>query len=128
MFDQDGMTHKSQLNWVEDLRKVSDAHAKKAQLNHWNGYIPDALLDEMVEIGIVSVRLPVGYWCFEAPVGSESPYDVGFQQEGFITGALWYIEEMVNKLWTRNIDVLIDLHALPGGSTVGNSYAGCIMF
>lgn len=127
MFDQPFMKNKSQLDWINTNRAArDDEFAKTAQTNHWKGYIPDALLDDLAEIGIVSVRLAVGYWCFEAPVGSTDVFEVGFQEEGFITGALTFIEEMLEKLFDRNITVMIDLHSLPGGSTACQSYAGIL--
>ena len=32
------------------------------------------------------MRVPVGYWIMDAPVGGSSPYEYGISPEGFITG------------------------------------------
>jgi len=50
--------------------------------------------------------------------------DTGFQHEGFATGGVVFVEQMLAKLKTRGISALIDLHAMPGGSSKCQSYAG----
>lgn len=49
--------------------------------------------------------------------GGTSPYDFGFNHEGFVTGGLAYLEAALAKLKARGIHVLVDMHALPGGSS-----------
>ena len=85
--------------------------------NHWAGYIPDEALDVIAAFGVTHARIPVGYWIIDAPVGGSSPYEFGFNHEGFVTGGLGYLEAALAKLKRRGIRALIDMHALPGGSS-----------
>ena len=48
--------------------------------NHWHGYIPDVALDTLASVGITHVRVSVGYWIAEPPVGGTSNRELGFQQ------------------------------------------------
>jgi hypothetical protein len=124
MFDQPEMFADSQLDWITKLRATNDNHAIQSQVNHWKGYITDDLLNKLPDVGITSVRIPVGYWIFETPIGGTTMYDIGFQQEGFVTGGIQYLENVLEKLHGLNINVMIDLHAVAGCSTVCQSYAG----
>lgn len=51
-------------------------------------------------------------------------YDFGFNAEGFVTGGLNYLEKMIPAFKAWSIDLLIDLHAAPSGTTHLNSYPG----
>ena len=88
------------------------------------GYIPDSLLDTVQQFGITHVRLPVGYWIVDAPNSSATMYDFGFNQDGFVTGGMNYLEDMLTKLKSRNIQAVIDVHAVPGAGSNCQSYAG----
>ena len=110
-----------------------DAFAIQTMRNHWSNYYPDAALDALVKLGVTHARVPIGYWIIEAPVviiadtiATQSPdfHTFGFNHEGFVTGGINYLEIMLAKLKTRGIKVLIDVHALPGGSSSCQSYSG----
>ena len=90
------------------------------------GYIPDVALNTLAAFGITHVRIPVGYWLMDAPVAPAglTRYDYGFNHEGFVTGGINYLEAMLAKLKARGIRALVDLHAMPGGSSACQSYAG----
>ena len=117
-------------------KKGGDAYALQSQVNHWGGYIPDAALDAMRALGVTHVRIPVGYWISEAPVSgvawsSSRPRnatltnrDVGFQHEGYVTGGIVHLEALLMKLKERGMRALIDVHAMPGGSSKCQSYGG----
>lgn len=113
-----------------------DAFAVTTMRNHWSGYIPDAALDTLAAFGATHARIPVGYWIIESPVtlvpqaddeqraARGGAYAYGFNHEGFVTGGLNDLEAMLAKLKARGIKALIDVHALPGGSSSCQSYAG----
>lgn len=79
-------------------------------------------------------RIPIGYWVFDEPVTRVSQpddimspggaYSYGFNHEGFVTGGLNYLQAMLAKLKSRGIRALVDIHAMPGGSSQCQSYAG----
>ena len=129
MFDQYNAPAEADL--IAKFRSEGgDEFAVQAMRNHWAGYIPDEALDTLKAFGVTHARLPIGYWIIEAPVivinstNRGGAYDFGFNHEGFVTGGLNYLEVMLAKLKSRGIHVLIDLHALPGGSSSCQSYAG----
>ena len=137
MFDQDWAWHDSELDVVQALRRQhcqrprwqatcaeGDAFAIQTMRNHWGGYISDASLDALRAYGATHVRIPVGYWIMDAPVGSSDPYEFGFQAEGFVTGGLNYLEAMLLRLKRRGLRAMIDLHALPGCASACEAYAG----
>jgi aryl-phospho-beta-D-glucosidase BglC (GH1 family) len=104
--------------------KGGDQYALDTMANHWGGYVPDAALDAMAAIGTTHFRVPVGYWIAEPPVGGKSNRELGFQHEGFVTGGILYLEDLLAKLKQRNMSALIDVHAMPGGASNCQSYAG----
>ena len=122
MYDQ--FKAPAENDWVRQLRQRGDDYALQTMQTHWSSYIPDEALDLMLELGINHVRMPVGYWLVEPPVGGGTMRDAGFQHEGFATGGVVFVEQMLKKLKTRGISALIDLHAMPGGSSKCQSYAG----
>jgi hypothetical protein len=107
-----------------------DTYAVTTMINHWEGYIPEAALDLCAALGLTHVRIPIPYWALEAPVvpvaipGPPPRHAYGFNHEGFVTGGLNHLEDMLARLKARGLRALIDLHALPGGSSACNSYAG----
>jgi hypothetical protein len=115
MYDQ--FQAPAELDFIRQLRAVNDSFAIQTMRNHWNGYIPDAALDAMAASGIDTVRIPVGYWITESR-------QYGFQAEGFVTGGIEALERMIAKLKKRGVRALIDLHAVPGGGSMCQSYAG----
>ena len=134
MSDQAAFSAPAEADLVARLRaEGGGAFAVQTMRNHWAGYVPDEALDALAAFGVTHARLPIGYWITEAPVlnpdGSPAkpgatPYDFGFNHEGFVTGGLNYLEATVARLKARGMRALVDLHAMPGGSSQCQSYAG----
>lgn len=57
-------------------------------------------------------------------VGGPSYRQLGFQHEGFVTGGIVYLEQLLAQLKVRGMHALIDMHAMPGGASFCQSYAG----
>jgi hypothetical protein len=122
--------------WSQDLLATGDLEAAYATYDcHYRSFVGDKELDELAEFGINSVRMAVGYWFFDDPTLYEAdswvhewsdyqgkPY--GVNPDGFITPGTLALTDMVVKLWNRNINVVLDMHALPGCSSPRNTYAG----
>lgn len=77
-----------------------------------------------MKLSIDHVRIPVGYWLTDAPAGGGTMRTLGFNHEGFVTGGVVFLEGMLAKLKQRSMHALIDLHAMPGGASKCQSYAG----
>jgi hypothetical protein len=115
MFDQ--FEAAAELDFVIKLRaEHSDQYAIQTMRNHWEGFITNDALDAAVALGVNVVRIPVGYWIADAPVGGSSPLEYGISPEGFVTGGLNYLRTMLGRLRDRGISAMIDIHSLPCNS------------
>jgi hypothetical protein len=130
MFDQ--FEARSELDFVLELRAAKgDDYTIATMKNHWSHYYTDEMLDKAMTLGINAVRIPVGYWIMDAPDGGSSPLEYGFSPEGFVTGGLNHLREMLIKLKKRGMKALVDLHAHPCNSACvsnGLSCAGPLAF
>ncbi|GMI21744.1 hypothetical protein TeGR_g221 [Tetraparma gracilis] len=93
---------------------------------HRSSYISDSDLDAMRAAGITSVRMPVGWWAFipesledEAKVIS----DPAHPDRKFVTITQAFLKDQIERFESHGLDVLLDIHAFPGGSANG-SYNG----
>ena len=117
---------RSELDFVYELRaQGGDDFAIKTMRNHWDGYITEHMLDDAQDLGVDTVRLPVGYWIIDAPVGGTSPYEYGIGPDGFVTGGLNHLESMLISLKKRKMTALIDVHALPCNSACVSDGLSC---
>ena len=115
MYDQ--IFASSELDFVLDLRKEhGDEFAIKTMKNHWAGYYTEEMIDAAQELGVDTVRLPVGYWIMDAPVGGTSPLEYGISPEGFVSGGLNHLLTMLKWLKARGMVALLDIHAMPCNS------------
>ena len=115
MYDQ--IEANSELDFVAGLRREhGDEYAIATMKNHWAGYITDEMLDAAQQMGVSAMRIPVGYWIVDAPVGGSSPLEYGISPEGFVTGGLNHLHTMLVGLKRRGISALIDIHAHPCNS------------
>ena len=62
---------------------------------------PPILLHALALALTLQVRVPVGYWITDAPVGGSSPLEYGISPEGFVTGGLNHLHRMLVALRKR---------------------------
>ena len=56
--------------------------------------------------------------CYSAPEAvCLGRYDFGFNNEGFATGGINYLERLLSSMQQHGIQAIIDLHAVPSGGT-----------
>ncbi|ORX36578.1 glycoside hydrolase superfamily [Kockovaella imperatae] len=72
---------------------------------HWSTYIDESDFIMFKEYGLNTVRIPMGYWAWIDILGFE-PY---------INGQTTYLDQALEWAKKYNIDVLMDMHGLPGG-------------
>lgn len=124
MFDQ--ISGSSELDFVTTLRKEKgDEYALKTMRNHWEHFISDEALDRAKALAVDAVRIPVGYWIVDAPATGGSNLDYGFSPEGFATGGLNHLHQMLPKLRDRGMVAIIDMHALPCNSACVSDGMDC---
>jgi len=127
MYDQ--FQAPAELDLINNWRaQGGDDYALNTIHNHWKNYFSSSDLDKIQEFGITHARIPIGYWIVDVPTNSSTGtyYDYGFNAEGFATGGINYLEGMIADLKKRGIQVIIDLHAPPGGGSSCQSYSGVI--
>jgi len=92
--------------------KTADALFKK----HWETWFTQSDVDQLVELGINTVRIPVGFWIVEALVDR--------QTEFYARGGLLQLKRGLRMLHKAGIQAVLDHHALPGVSSPGQMFAG----
>lgn len=77
--------------------------------NHWRDWINTDAVQSVHDVGLNTIRIPIGYWSFTDIVDSAS--------EPFADGSrmLPYLDAVVQKAADLGLYVIIDLHGAPGG-------------
>ncbi|OCF60683.1 glucan 1,3-beta-glucosidase [Kwoniella mangroviensis CBS 10435] len=87
---------------------------------HWDSYITEDDFKRFANYSLNTVRIPMGYWSWTDPE----------EYEPYIQGQLPYLERALNWSSWYGLDVLMDLHGLPGGQNGQDNqgYKGPIEF
>lgn len=90
--------------------------ANAAFQSHWASWITQDDLRQISDLGLNTVRVPIGFWMHEDLVYGDSEH---FPQGGFA-----YLEQLVG--WAADLDifVVLDLHGSPGAQVAGNPDTG----
>ncbi|EFY84753.1 hypothetical protein J3459_014031 [Metarhizium acridum] len=77
--------------------------------NHWRDWINPDTVQSVHDVGLNTIRIPIGYWSYTDIVDKAS--------EPFADGnrMLPYLDAVVQKAADLGIYVIIDLHGAPGG-------------
>ncbi|CAM1509801.1 Fc.00g001360.m01.CDS01 [Cosmosporella sp. VM-42] len=77
--------------------------------NHWRDWINPASIQSIHDVGLNTIRIPIGYWSYVDIVDKASePFADG-------NGMLGYLDAVVQKAADLGLYVIIDLHGAPGG-------------
>ncbi|KAI3400868.1 hypothetical protein diail_1557 [Diaporthe ilicicola] len=84
---------------------------------HWETWINASSVQSAYEVGLNTIRIPIGYWSYTDIVDKDS--------EPFADGdkMLPYLDAVVKKAAEFGMYVIIDLHGAPGGQ-VENAFTG----
>ncbi|KAK8864468.1 hypothetical protein IAR55_001718 [Kwoniella newhampshirensis] len=87
---------------------------------HWDSYITEDDFKRFANYSLNTVRIPMGYWSWTDPE----------EYEPYIQGQLPYLEKALNWSSVWGLDVMMDLHGLPGGQNGQDNqgYKGPIEF
>ncbi|CAE6420974.1 unnamed protein product [Rhizoctonia solani] len=87
---------------------------------HWDTWITESDFTWLQQIGINTVRIPIGYWSLGVPYCKDTP----FEAVANIYEQSWpRVLRAISWASKHNIGVLIDLHGAPGSQN-GQSHAG----
>lgn len=105
-------SHNDEWTCVEGIgQKAADAGFK----NHWDTWTTEADIKQIADIGLNTVRIPVGFWMMESLV---------YNNEHFPRGGLPYLDRIVGWCKKYGLYVIVDLHAGPGGQTTNEQFTG----
>ncbi|KAF5013734.1 hypothetical protein FDECE_275 [Fusarium decemcellulare] len=89
--------------------------ADKGFQGHWERWITQSDLDEMVSYGLNTIRVPLGYWFKE---------DLVDQSEHFPRGGLSYLTQLCGWASDRGLYIILDLHGAPGAQEPNQPFTG----
>ncbi|KAI1345188.1 beta-1,6-glucanase [Xylariaceae sp. FL0016] len=76
--------------------------------NHWKSWINADSVQSVHDVGLNTIRIPIGYWSYTDIVDSSEPFADGDRM-------LPYLDAVVQKAADLGLYVIIDLHGAPGG-------------
>lgn len=93
----------------------SDPRAEEVLRDHWEDFLRPEHLDMLKRFGVTHVRIPFGWWMFP------EVYDV---RDGFVGGQEPYLARAITWLRQRNMQAVLDLHAMPGAQARWDGFTG----
>jgi aryl-phospho-beta-D-glucosidase BglC (GH1 family) len=98
------------------MMALGQAKGDAAFQSHWNSWITQNDLQQMVNLGLNTIRIPVGYWMREDIVWRDS--------EWFPKGGFPYLQRICNDAANLGMYIIMDLHGGPGAQVAKNSFTG----
>ncbi|KAI0734016.1 family 5 hypothetical beta glucosidase from glycoside dehydrogenase [Fomitopsis betulina] len=83
---------------------------------HWSTWFTQDDINTLIEDGINTVRIPLGYWIVEPLVNRAT--------EHYPEGGIIYLQKGVQMLADAGIQVILDHHALPGVQAGDQTFTG----
>ncbi|OJD33058.1 glucan endo-beta-glucosidase b [Diplodia corticola] len=108
-------TTKAEFQCVKQAYGGDVARASAAWKKHWAGWVTNADLDEMVGVGLNTVRIPVGWWMKEDLVASG---------EYFPKGGFAYLQSLCQHAAENGMYVIIEMHGAPGTQNANQPFTG----
>ncbi|KEP48133.1 glycoside hydrolase family 5 protein [Rhizoctonia solani 123E] len=98
------------------VQKLGQEKADEVFAEHWTTWFTEQDVKNIVEAGLNSVRIPLGYWIVESLVDRSTEY--------YPRGGMKYLKKGLAWLKNSGIHVMLDHHALPGVASANQMYAG----
>ncbi|KAF8521576.1 glycoside hydrolase family 5 protein [Hysterangium stoloniferum] len=98
------------------VKKLGQAEADKVFLQHWQTWFTEEDVRNIVDAGLNTVRIPLGYWIIESLVDRTTEF--------YPRGGIKELKRGLQQLKSAGINVLLDFHAMPGVSSSGQMFAG----
>lgn len=84
-------------------------------MQHWNSWITQEDISQMVQLGLNTIRVPVGFWMRE---------DLVEEGEYYPRGGLQYLDRLMGWASDAGLHVILDLHAAPGVQYPNQQFTG----
>lgn len=88
------------------MSRLGQSNGNAAFQKHWDTWITPADIQSMHDVGLNTIRIPLGYWIDESLVDSS---------EHFPQGALTYLDALVGKASDLGMYIILDFHGAPMG-------------
>lgn len=95
---------------------LGQSAANQAWLAHWNRWTTEDDFNQMQNLGLNTVRIPVGYWMKEDLVYADS--------EHFPQGGWAHLQKVCGWASDRGLYIILDLHGAPGAQVPNNPFTG----
>ncbi|CAG8979140.1 hypothetical protein HYALB_00000273 [Hymenoscyphus albidus] len=95
---------------------LGQGQANQAFQKHWNSWITQGDITQMVNYGLNTIRIPLGYWLLETIVYANS--------EHFPQGAFPYLERIVGWASDAGMYIILDVHGAPGAQQPQQPFTG----
>ncbi|GEQ67684.1 hypothetical protein JCM33374_g1349 [Metschnikowia sp. JCM 33374] len=84
-------------------KKLGKAQAQSLLESHWQGWYTEQDFINMANVGLNTVRIPIGYWAF-----------LTLDDDPYVSGQQKYFDLALEWARKHNLQVWVDLHGAPG--------------
>ncbi|KAL8370381.1 hypothetical protein RB595_000653 [Gaeumannomyces hyphopodioides] len=98
------------------MTKLGQSEGDRKFGEHWGNFIKETDFNEMIDSGLNTVRIPLGYWMMEEIVYWDS--------EHFPRGGVEYLKKVCGWASDRGMYIILELHGAPGAQAPGESFTG----
>jgi len=84
--------------------------------NHWSTFVTEADFQNMANLGINAVRMPIGWWMIYDPEGGANNANLNWYvtPTAYTVGGLKYLDQAFDWAEQYGVAIFIDMHAAPG--------------
>jgi len=104
----EGLAATDETTWCAEL----GVDAAKRLRSHWTRFITRKDFAWLADVGITTVRIPLGHWIFGPPYPYHAKY--GARPHPFVEGGIDILDQAMDWAEECGLGVVLDLHAAPG--------------
>lgn len=97
------------------VEEIGQEAADAAFKTHWASWTTKSDLEQIVSLGLNTVRIPLGFWIREDLVNDDEYYP---------RGGLPYLDRLVGWCADVGLYVILDLHGAPGSQNPNEQFTG----
>ncbi|KAM0750485.1 glycoside hydrolase, partial [Meredithblackwellia eburnea MCA 4105] len=111
LFQMGCTAYKSEWDCVKGLGK---SKAQPAFEDHWNTFFNQSDFQAMVDLGLNTIRIPMGYWTVDSLIGDDY----------FCSGSMKYVQQICRWAKQAGLWIILDLHGAPGAQVDYQPFTG----
>ncbi|KLU89352.1 hypothetical protein, variant [Magnaporthiopsis poae ATCC 64411] len=98
------------------MSKLGQSEGDRKFQEHWGNFIQETDFNDMIDNGLNTVRIPLGYWMMEEIVYWDS--------EHFPRGGVEYLKRVCGWASDRGMYIILELHGAPGAQKAREAFTG----